>query len=139
MNPEKEERHDAYIIPPNFIETGSVLGGMFKLRNAVEAGAAALITGFPIVKLPLSLTMKIILLCLTALPAALLALIGVNGESLTSFIINFFQFMMNRRIIRQAHAVEEPEVTPAKRKPTRQNGLRRRKNRSKNKRMRWPC
>ena len=51
MSIEKEERHDVYIIPPNFIESGSVFGGMFKLRNAIEAGAAALLTGFPIFNL----------------------------------------------------------------------------------------
>lgn len=96
MSREQEERHDTYIIPPNFIESGSVFGGMFKLRNAIEAGAALLLAGFPIVSTSLSLTAKIIILCLTALPLGLLALIGVNGESLSSFIVNFFKFLMNR-------------------------------------------
>ena len=116
MSQEKEERHDAYIIPPNFIETGSVLGGMFKLRNAIEAIAAVLIPGFPILNLSLSLTVKIIMLCLTALPLGLLALIGVNGESLSSFIINFFKFLMNRRVVRQDYTQAEPEPAPDKQK-----------------------
>ena len=29
----KREDVDTYIIPPNFIDTGTVFGGMFKLRN----------------------------------------------------------------------------------------------------------
>ena len=32
---------DSYIIPPNFIETGTLFGGMFKARNAIEAGILA--------------------------------------------------------------------------------------------------
>ena len=30
--------HDTYIIPPNFIETGTFFGGMFRARNVIEAG-----------------------------------------------------------------------------------------------------
>jgi len=107
----KEERHDTYVIPPNFIEGGTVMGGMFRLRNAIEAGALAMLIGYPIIRISsLTLTMRIIILCLTALPAALLALIGVNGESLTSFILNFFKFLWNRRIVIQHH--EQPETKP---------------------------
>ena len=32
---------DTYIIPPNFIESGTLFGGMIKVRNAVEAGILA--------------------------------------------------------------------------------------------------
>ena len=109
MAVEKEEHHDTYIIPPNFIEGGTILGGMFKLRNAIEAGALALLIGFPIFKLSLPLMTRIIILCLTALPVALLALVGINGESLSSFIINFFKFLLNRRIVGQAST--RPEQT----------------------------
>ena len=28
--------HDTYIIPPNFVETGTFFGGMFKARNVIE-------------------------------------------------------------------------------------------------------
>jgi len=117
---DKEERHDTYVIPSNFIEGGTVMGGMFKLRNAIEAGALALLIGFPIFKIQLSLTVRIVILCLTALPVALLALIGINGESLTSFIINFFKFLFSRRVIRQFNtqpAAESGKAFPMKRKP----------------------
>lgn len=30
--------HDIYIIPPNFIESGTFFGGMFRARNVIEAG-----------------------------------------------------------------------------------------------------
>lgn len=33
----KQEENDIYIIPPNFIETGTLFGGTIKIRNAIEA------------------------------------------------------------------------------------------------------
>ena len=78
--------HDSYYIPPNFIEGGTLFGGMFKFRNVIEAGILAVAVGAPVFMFELSLTVKIIILCLTALPAALLALIGISGESLSAFI-----------------------------------------------------
>lgn len=98
MNNNQEER-DTYVIPPNFIESGTIFGGMLKLRNALEAGVLALAVGVPVFSLGLPLTTRIILLCLTALPLALLALIGVSGESLSSFAFIFFKYLKNRRVV----------------------------------------
>ena len=67
-----EEKHDTYIIPPNFIEGNTLFGGMFKLRNAFEAGLIIVIIGVPVLSLSLSLTVRIVILCMTALPLALL-------------------------------------------------------------------
>lgn len=91
--------HDSYYIPPNFIEGGTLFGGMFKFRNVIEAGILAVAVGAPVFMFELSLTVKIIILCLTALPAGLLALIGISGESLSAFIFGFFKFLKRRRII----------------------------------------
>lgn len=106
-NQDRREVHDIYIIPPNFIESGTFMGGMFKVRNTLEAGFIALAIGFPVFNLPLSLSTKIIVFCLTALPLFLLALIGIAGESLSSFILNFFKFLLNRRVLRRG---DQPEV-----------------------------
>ena len=46
----KQNEHDVYLIPPNFIEGGTVFGGMLKLRNVIEAGIIALIIGYRIIK-----------------------------------------------------------------------------------------
>lgn len=100
---------DAYIIPPNFIEGGTLLGGLFKARNAVEAGILALLTGLPVLSLGISLSTRIIILCLTTLPLVMLALIGVAGGSLSSFIILFFTFLHNRRVLsRDGQPQERP-------------------------------
>lgn len=114
------EERDVYRIPENFVDTGTVMGGMFKLRNVIEAGAIAAVFIVPLFKVNLSLTAKIIIACLTALPLGLLALIGINGESLSTFILGFFKFLQNKRVIGKGgttKAKSEPkQVKPKKEK-----------------------
>ena len=49
--------------------------------------------------LPFGLTTRIIALCLTALPVALVALIGISGESLSQFLVTFLKYLRNRRVV----------------------------------------
>ncbi len=58
----RQDERDSYLIPPNFIEGGTLMGGMFKTRNVIEAGFLGILTGFPVLRLNLSLTMRIIIL-----------------------------------------------------------------------------
>lgn len=95
----KPEENNAYIIPPNYVDTGTVFGGTIKLRNAAEAVALSLLIGIPVFQLPFKLTTKIIICCLTVLPAALLAVIGINGDSLTGFLFSFILYLKKRRIV----------------------------------------
>lgn len=95
----RNEERDVYVIPPNFIEGGTLLGGMFKTRNVIEAGVLGLLVGLPVLNLGISLTTRVIILCLTALPLVLVALIGIAGSSLSAFILQFFRFLRNRRIL----------------------------------------
>ncbi len=88
----RHEENDVYIIPPNFIETGTIFGGTIKFRNAAEALILSLLIGIPVFHLPVTLTTRIIIACLTVLPAALFAIIGIGGESLSSFVLNFFVY-----------------------------------------------
>lgn len=107
------EHHDTYIIPPNFIEGSTLFGGMFKIRNVIEAGVLAAAVGVPVFSLDLSLTVRIIILCLTALPLALFALMGVAGEPLSSYVIAFFKWLKNRRVVGKT----EPKEVRKKPKP----------------------
>ena len=95
----QQDERDIYLIPPNFIEGGTLLGGMFKTRNVVEAGILATVIGLPVLNLNLSLTTRIIILCLTALPVVLVALVGISGSSLSAFILQFISYLRNRRIL----------------------------------------
>ncbi len=58
------------LIPRNFMERGTFMGGMFKIRNAIEGAVLAAGIGIPVAHLPLSLTTRIVILCMTSLPAA---------------------------------------------------------------------
>lgn len=103
------EEHNTALIPRNFIERGTFMGGMFKIRNAIEALILAVLILVPVVHLPLSITIRIIILCMTALPAAMVALIGVGGESLTAFLMNALRFLKNRRMIYRSDHMPEPK------------------------------
>ena len=95
----QQDERDIYLIPPNFIEGGTLLGGMFKTRNMVEAGILVVVIGLPVLNLNLSLTTRIIILCLTALPVVLVALVGISGSSLSTFILQFISYLRNRRVL----------------------------------------
>ena len=109
----KQSELDTYIIPPNFIESGTIFGGMFKIRNVIEAGILALAVGVPVFYLDLSLTIQIVILCLTALPLGIFGLVGIYGESLSSFIVILIKFLMKRREVGKQ---EEKEPKPKKQK-----------------------
>ncbi len=96
----ERNENKVYIIPPDFIQSGTLFGGLVKFRNALEAAVLAFLAGFPVLKLHIGLTAKIIILCLTALPLGVLGLIGINGESLSSFIFAFLKFLKNRRVLK---------------------------------------
>ena len=75
MSKPNEDR-DVYYIPPNFLTSGRLFGGMIRARNAIEACVLVLLTGVPIIKLPFSLTTRIIILCLVSLPLGIFGVIG---------------------------------------------------------------
>lgn len=114
----RQEDSDIYVIPPNFIETGTIFGGTIRFRNAMEALVIALVIGIPVFKLPVTLTTKIIIACLTVLPMGLFAIIGINGESLSSFVINFFVYLKNRRIVGMTEENESVAAENTEKKKT---------------------
>lgn len=125
-NPEEQQ---IALIPRNFIERGTFMGGMFKIRNAIEGAILAIGIAIPVVHLPLSLTIRIIILCMTSLPAAMVALIGIVGESLTAFLMNAVRFLFNRRILYRLDI--KPEPKGKQRKNPRQKEPKTKKNREK--------
>ena len=129
-NPEEQQ---IALIPHNFIERGTFMGGMFKIRNAIEGAILAIGIAIPVVHLPLSLTIRIIILCMTSLPAAMVALIGIGGESLTAFLMNAVRFLFNRRILYRLDT--KPELKGKQRKNPRQKEPKTKKNREKKKKL----
>ena len=55
---------------------------------------------------------------MTALPAAMISLIGIGGESITAFLMNALRFLKNRRVIYRMDVHPEPKKkVPDKKAP----------------------
>ena len=83
---------------------------MFDIRNAIEGGVIAALITYPVLQLPFSVTVRIIILCMTALPLFMISLIGIGGMSITAFLGSALLFIKDRRIIYRSDKVP---VTPA--------------------------
>ena len=93
------EEMDVYYIPPNFLTSGRLFGGMIRVRNAIEACVLVLLTGIPILQLPFSLTTRIVILCLITLPLGVFGVVGIDGDSLSEFVFNWCRWLIRRRIL----------------------------------------
>lgn len=109
------EEQDIYYIPPNFLTSGRLFGGMIRVRNAIEACVLIMLTGLPLIRLPFSLTTRIILLCLIPLPLGIFAVIGFDGDSLTEFALNWIKWLFNRRILYRSDAEPQQSDKPSMR------------------------
>ena len=88
-----------FFIPTNFEDSGKLMG-IFNMRNVIEAGILSLPFVFLTFKLvPISLTWKIILSAVFAIPIGGFALIGINDDPLTVFVKNWWRWLRNRKII----------------------------------------
>ena len=97
MSDSNEIRNEFYI-PPNYTDSGKVLNGSFNLRNVIEAAAIALLIGYPEFQLiHTQITMKIIIMAVSILPLAIIALVGIDGESLSQYAGHILFFFKNRR------------------------------------------
>ncbi len=95
---DEKETENIYAIPANYTDSGKILGGMLSLRNVFEALVLVLIFGFIELKLiPMQDTVRIVIMVVTLLPIALVALMGIDGESLFQYIGHVFKFVRHRR------------------------------------------
>ena len=94
----REER-DVYLIPQNFVDTGTILGGTVKLRNAVEAAVLAVGSAVPLFYLPLAFNIRLMIVIAMSVPLDVFGVVGIGGDSLTQFAAHWFRFMKRRRIV----------------------------------------
>lgn len=92
---------DIYTIPPNFAEEGTILSGRIRTRNAVETVILVSFLFQGLMMLPTSTRVKIYVGVIVLLPAAIFSLLGVQGESLSSFIFHFFCYLKKKRLLRE--------------------------------------
>lgn len=88
------EFSNIYTIPPNYTDSGKLMGGMLETRNTVEAGILLVLVGYPEVKwLPVDLTTKIVIMTVTLIPLGVFALMGIGGDSLLQYVTHMIRFL----------------------------------------------
>lgn len=87
----QREKVDVYTIPPNFAQEGTIFSGRVRLRNAFEAGVLALLLFQLLMATNLSVKGKIYAGIIVMIPVVIFAVLGVQGESLTSFLFQFLK------------------------------------------------
>ena len=71
---------------------------MLEARNAVEAAVLLLGLGYPeLAWIPMSGTIRVVVMTVTLLPAAVLCVMGMNGDSLFQYIGHVFRYLAGRR------------------------------------------
>lgn len=95
---DETENENIYAIPVNYTDSGKILGGMLSLRNILEALILVVGIGFTELKLiPMQETVRIVVMVITLLPTGIVALMGIDGESLFCYIRHIFKFVTQRR------------------------------------------
>lgn len=93
-----------YYIPQNYKNSSKLLGGMFETRNAVEAGFLCAIVAF-LDYLILGIFspgtyVQIAVYMLTTIPLFIVALVGIDGDSLTQRLMMMRKFWIRKRVMR---------------------------------------
>ena len=110
----RTDERDIYYVPPNFLTSGRLFGGAVRIRNAIEACILVVLTGLPIIRLPLSLTTRIIILCLIPLPLGIFGIIGIEGDALSEFLISWVRWLKKRRVLRRTDVSPAPDEHKSK-------------------------
>ena len=88
-----------FYIPANFEDSGKIMG-IFGIRNVVEAGVLSLPFVFFTFRLvPVSLTWKIIVSSIFAIPIGGFSIMGINDDPLSVFVKTWWKWLTKRRII----------------------------------------
>ena len=91
--------YEVYHIPTNFTDAGRIMG-LFELRNLIEAAILTIpVLYLCIAFLPFKLTTKIIVTLMVIVPLGGFGLIGINDDSMTRWLGNWWRLRRRRRII----------------------------------------
>ena len=91
-----------FYIPPNFTDSGKILG-MFKMRNVIEAVGLAGIPGYFTLSTLMSYIGMAPAVCITVfvfIPIFILCVIGINEDSILTFLANVISFFKNKKKMR---------------------------------------
>lgn len=95
---EEKEFSNVYAIPANYTDSGKLLGGMVETRNAIEAVFLVVLLGYPeLMWIPMSTTIRIVVMTVTLIPLGVVAIMGIDGDSLLQYLWHIISFWCNRR------------------------------------------
>ncbi len=97
---DEKEYSNVYAIPANYTDSGKLFGGMVDTRNAVEAVLLLAAVGAPeLFWIPMSGTIRVVVMTVTLIPLGVVAVMGVDGGSLLQYIGHILRFWSHRRIL----------------------------------------
>lgn len=95
---DEKEYSNVYAIPANYTDSGKILGGMLEPRNAVEAVILVILLGYPeLMLIPMPGTIRIVVMTVTLLPTAIVAMMGIDGYSLFQYLSHIVRYMITKR------------------------------------------
>lgn len=97
---EEKEYNNIYAIPANYTDSGKIFGGMLEPRNAIEAAIVVILIGYPeLMLIPMPGTIRIVVMTITIIPLAVIAMMGIDGDSLFQYTGHIFRYLLSRRIL----------------------------------------
>lgn len=95
---EDKEYNNVFAIPANYTDSGKLLGGFLEPRNAIEVLILIVLVGYPeLMLIPMPGTIRIVVMTVTLLPLSIVAMMGIDGDSLFQYIGHIIYYIMNRR------------------------------------------
>ena len=95
---EEREYSNIYAIPANYTDSGKLFGGMLETRNAIETLILIVLIGYPeLFWIPMSGTIRIVVMTVTLIPLAVISMMGIDGDSLFQYAGHIIRYWINRR------------------------------------------
>lgn len=93
-----KEFNNVFSIPANYTDSGKILGGMLEPRNAVEALLLIVLFGYPeLMLIPMPSTIRIVVMTVTLIPLGVVAVMGIDGDSLFQYLGHIVYYFVSRR------------------------------------------
>ena len=92
-----DENENICRIPVNYTESGNLLGGLVPPRNAAETVITVAASGALEWLIPVSATIRFVIMVLTLIPIGIACLIGAEGDSMWRFSGHVIRFLIRRR------------------------------------------
>lgn len=92
MNNIEDENLNTYIIPLNYNVPGKWHN--ISIPNLIEGAILAAIVDIPILSIPFTFQFKFILLILCSTGLVAFALVGINGERISSFMLVALKYLL---------------------------------------------